>query len=196
MIFKLFASLGSVPVRLSAGIASLLALAVMLEPATGWSPDWDRFAAFLAALALWVVAEARSIIPRHPHDVRLMELIQTTLPQRERAALRTMEMSEDFQWTDFAGLQEMATWEGPDHAFLDRSLQARWQPTLAALQEFRTELARRSMPKRNEKGWYSVRAEAPRDQWEKDAAHLNAASDALTRQLDTFIVHGRRRLSL
>ena len=105
-------------------------------------------------------------------------------------------MSEDFQWSDFRGLREVAVWEGPDYRFLDRALDKAWAPVLAALQSFKTELGRRSMPKAGGDGWYSVRSEARREQWEADAAFLNAASDALTKQLDAFLVLGRRRLGI
>ncbi|MGH6978845.1 MAG: hypothetical protein ACRED4_06105 [Brevundimonas sp.] len=195
MLHKLMGWVGSTPVRLSSAIATMIALAVFLAPGAGWTLEWDRAAALVVAFSVWAMAEGRSLVLKYPHDLRLMALIEITLSQRERACLRTMEMSEDFQWSDFRGLREIAAWEGPDYHFLDMTLEKSWSPVLAALQSFRTELTRRSLPKAGEGGWYSVRSEARREQWEADAAFLNAASDELTKQLDAFLVFGRRRLS-
>ncbi|MCK6104243.1 hypothetical protein [Brevundimonas sp. EYE_349] len=194
MLYKVMEQISSAPVRLSAAFATLLALAVLLAPGAGWTFEWDRASAFVVAFTLWAVSEGRALVARHPHDLRLMALIENTLSQKERANLRSMEMSEDFQWSDFSGLREVAVWEGPDYRFLDKTLEKAWAPVLEALQSFRTELARRSMPKAGDGGWYSVRAEARREQWETDAAFLNDASDKLTQQLDAFLVLGRRRL--
>lgn len=188
--------IGTAPARIVTGILTLIALAVLLQPDAAWRPDWEKVAGFATALVVWLVAEARASTAQHPHDLRLMALIEATVTPNERANLRSMEMSEDFQWRDFGGLQAVAVWEGPDYGFLDRALQKKWAPTLASLQAFRTELARRSMPMPGADGWYSVKAEARRDVWEADTTFLNAASDALTKELDEFLVFSRRRLSV
>lgn len=196
MFYRILDLLGSDRVRLTAGLAMLAALAVFLAPEPEWKPDWGSGAAFVSAFTIWLVAEIRTSLKKHPHDIRLFELILNTVSQRERAALRTMEMSEEFRWADFSGVSEIALWAGVDHEFLDASLQKEWAPVREAIGDFRTELARRSMPTTNGQGWYSVKAGSKREVWEADAVYLNKASDALILQFEAFAKYGRLRLSI
>ncbi|MBK6025860.1 hypothetical protein QOZ96_002645 [Brevundimonas nasdae] len=56
---RLLLVLGTVPARITAGLACMAALAVLLAPGEGWTADWEKVVAFVAALGLWGLAEAR-----------------------------------------------------------------------------------------------------------------------------------------
>lgn len=125
-----------------------------------------------------------------------METIIQTISLKERAALRTMEMSAYFQWKNFSGVLDISSWGGGDYEFMDAAMQKQWAPLMEAIGNFRTELAMRSLPKSDDLDWYSIRADAKREIWEADAIFLNKATDELSHQLDSFIKFGRRRLTI
>jgi hypothetical protein len=181
----------------------VVALIAALAP-EHWSVKPPEAVAFAGVFIAWLLAELRSAVIKHPHDVRLMEEFLKKVTQGERMTLRDDDLGNSFRSSEFAGVFDVALrWVGPEFEFLDPVIQKAWKPARAAIGTFRDEVAARTQPVPERGDWLTVKtgremaAGLERSQRAiDDAKVLNDAASTVTKALDSFVPTAKRRLGL
>jgi len=179
----------------------MAALLAFVPPHTGWTPDPVKGIALAITAAAWLAIALRGAATPQPHDVRLLNRIFELVTQPERAFLRSHDFLADFSLESMKGVREIAvTWVGSSYDFLDPRLQREWAPLKQSIVAFRDLMARTTAPADGDVWLQTVKTVLDRETGEisqrtqDEAVALNEAAEKLSKLLDTFEPHARRRL--
>ncbi|WP_292107107.1 hypothetical protein [Brevundimonas sp.] len=188
-------------VQFVSGMGAFAALAILLRPGLGWTPDWAALSAFVAAFGVWILSTLRAAVPKsHPSDVRLFGDIEATITHDERQFLRQHDFLNEFLPNRLAGSRRVyADWDGPRYNFLDKKLNTEWLKVRSLLSDFYFLIVRDTAPMRGNVDFQTVRTSRGEDvthQEHQEAKGLNTAASALAGALDRFEVIARTRLNV
>jgi hypothetical protein len=187
--------------RVGTGLLAILAAVNFARPGAGWSFHWEGFAALLAAMGVWGVAEFQGSTTPHPHDVRLFARIMDLVDDGERDFLRNHDFHASFPRERRRGSREIRLWEGAPYEFLDRPMQKIWEPLKAQFDAFGDLVAVSTSPDRDQEGFQTVHPHGrdrsdPSARVREEIKELNTAASALVKSFDAFEIYGRKRLGV
>lgn len=188
--------------RITTGCALAVAITVGLWPDHPRPVDAVRLGAVVTAAIAWLFAEIAG--PRTPsaHDIKLFESIVETLPQHLLDFLR----GQDFGVGSYvdrgtSGLHDVAYWQGSRYAFVDPTLQKRWEATHKTITEFGNILALNTYPVHGAQDLRTVHPtqgdpEDPAPFVQERIDKLNDGATKVANEVDAFERYARQRLGL
>lgn len=154
----------------------------------------------MAAMA-WLFAEISGAREPSQHDLKLFEIITAKLPERILDFLRNHDFGASYNDPGFAGVYDVAAWQGPRQEFIDKSLQKRWGMVQIEVTKFANGLSLNTFPEGNADNWFTVHPthgdpEIPEDFVQRRIDLLNRTATELAGHVDTFEHFARSRLKL
>lgn len=190
-------------IRFGIGLAAFLALAIFLWPNDIEALDRTLGVAFLSSFALWLVAEARSLLRRaqHPHDIEFIKSLRQTIPLETIRFLQQQDFGVTYDDNRLDGLWKV-DFEAPTVGYgpHDKVLKRQFDDFKNRLREFGLLLATNGGPIRANTQLSTIvpDRERARDEFSERTSALvkkaNAMADDVVRLFDKLMQTAKKRV--